>query len=135
MATLSHEISTIDQPSSPGTILLVEDEASIRALTSRILRRRGYVVLEAVDGADALRVAAAHDGSIEVLLTDLVLPGIGGAELASRIGDRRPALRVVYMSGYGVEDLATHGVHGPAHFLGKPFRPDELVAKVEAALD
>lgn len=135
MATLSQDVSTISEPTLSGTVLIVEDEAAIRSLTSRILRRKGYEVLEAVDGADALRVAEAHDGSIEVLLTDLVMPGIGGAELAGRIGSARPRLRVVYMSGYGEEDLATHGVEGPALFLGKPFRPDELLAKVRAALN
>jgi two-component system, cell cycle sensor histidine kinase and response regulator CckA len=134
MATLPQDVSKISDSSLAGTVLIVEDEPSIRTLTSRILRRQGYQVLEAVDGADALRVADDHAGPIEVLLTDLVMPGIGGAELASRIGGERPHLRVVYMSGYGEEDLATHGVEGPALFLGKPFRPDELIAKVRAAL-
>jgi DNA-binding NtrC family response regulator len=91
-------------------------------------------VLEAVDGGHALSVAEAHTGTIELLLTDLVLPGIGGAEVASRIGDARPTMQVIYMSGYGEEDLGTHGVHGPAFFLGKPFRPDELIDKVRNAL-
>ena len=134
MATLPEDVSTIREPISRRTVLIVEDEAAIRSLTSRILRRQGYEVLEAVDGADALRVAAAHAGSIDVLLTDLIMPGMGGAALAGRIGGARPRLGVVYMSGYGAEDLAAHGVEGPAHFLGKPFRPDELLARVEAAL-
>jgi two-component system, cell cycle sensor histidine kinase and response regulator CckA len=135
MSTQPHHTSTLSDPATTGTILLVEDEAPIRTLISRILRRRGYVVLEAVDGPDALGVAAAYEAAIDVLLTDLVMPGIGGARLAQRIGETRPGLCVIYMSGYGVEDLAAHGVAGGAHFLAKPFRPDELVAKVDAALD
>jgi two-component system, cell cycle sensor histidine kinase and response regulator CckA len=134
MSAMPQDAATISDPAATGTILLVEDEAPIRTLISRILRRRGYVVLEAVDGPDALGVAESFEESIDVLLTDLVMPGIGGARLAQHIGETRPGLCVIYMSGYGVEDLAAHGVQGTAHFLGKPFRPDELVAKVEAAL-
>ena len=117
-----------------GTVLLVEDEQSIRRLVSRILGRRGYTVLEAEDGEDALRVAADHGARIDLVLTDLVMPGIGGVEVATQLRLLWPVLRVVYMSGYGAEDLSEHGVQGPALFLSKPFRPEDLVAKVGEAL-
>jgi CheY-like chemotaxis protein len=117
-----------------STILLVEDEATILRLASRILRRRGYTVLEAETGEEAVRVAAEHGGRIDVLLTDLIMPGLSGAEVARRIMTAHPAVQVVYMSGYGAEDLAEHGVGHPAHFLGKPFTPDALIAKIQEVL-
>jgi CheY-like chemotaxis protein len=117
-----------------GTVLLVDDEQAIRKLVARILDRSGYTVLQAEDGDDALRVAGDHGGPIDVVLTDLVMPGMGGVEVAARLRLRWPSLRVVYMSGYGEEDLSAHGVHGAELFLSKPFRPEDVVTRVGEAL-
>ena len=113
-----------------GTVLLVDDEPSVRRLVARILERRGYTVLQAGDGGEALRVAVDHGAPVDLVLTDLVMPEIGGVEVATQLRLLYPHARVVYMSGYGEEDLSAHGVHGPALFLSKPFRPDDLIAKV-----
>jgi DNA-binding response OmpR family regulator len=129
------DVSTLATSVVPlATVLLVEDEQSIRKLISRILRRRGYTVLEAADGADALRISDEHAGTVDLVLTDLVMPGLGGVEVAARLSVKWPRVKVVYMSGYGKEDLRTHGVTDPALFLPKPFRPDELVLKIGEAL-
>jgi DNA-binding response OmpR family regulator len=117
-----------------ATILLVEDEAAVRNLAARVLRRTGYLVLEATDGDDALRVAAAHAGVIDLLISDLIMPGVDGPTLAATLGRDRPAMRVLLMSGYMQEDLAGRGVGADAAFLGKPFLPDDLMARVRALL-
>lgn len=117
-----------------GTVLLVDDEPAVRKLVARILERRGYAVLQAENGADALRVAGEHGAAIDLVLTDLVMPDVGGVEVATQLRLLWPRVRVVYMSGYGEEDLSAHGVNGPAFFLSKPFRPDDLIAKVGEAL-
>jgi len=125
------------QPSAaPGsdTILLVEDEGAVRALAARVLRRKGFTVLEAKDGEDALRVAGSHAGAITLLITDLIMPGLDGPRLAERLlASGRPAMRVLLISGYMEEDLR-RGALRHAAFLGKPFLPDDLVARVETLL-
>lgn len=117
-----------------ATILLVEDEAAVRTLAVRVLRRTGYFVLEASDGDEALRVAAAHAGVIDLLISDLIMPGVDGPTLAATLGRDRPDMRVLLMSGYMEEDLASRGVSADAAFLGKPFLPDDLMARVRALL-
>jgi PAS domain S-box-containing protein len=116
-----------------GTVLLVEDEATVRALAREILELHGHVVLEAADGAEAMAVAEAFEAPIDVMLTDVVLPQIPGPELADRLVAARPGLQVVFMSGYAEKHLA--GVEGRgARFLAKPFRPADLAACVSEAL-
>jgi CheY-like chemotaxis protein len=120
-------------PRDTGTVLLVEDEAMVRELAREVLELEGHVVLEAADGAEALRVADAHEGAIDVLLTDVVLPQIPGPELADRLVAARPGLRVVFMSGYPERHLAS--IEGRrAIFLAKPFRPTDLAAGVAAQI-
>jgi PAS domain S-box-containing protein len=114
------------------TVLLVEDEVQLRAPLSRILRGRGYRVLEAGDGEEALSVADRHPGGIDLLLSDVVMPRMGGVELARRLGERRPGMRTLLMSGYAFDELA--GREG-AEVLEKPVLPDELARRVRAALD
>jgi YesN/AraC family two-component response regulator len=93
-------------------------------------------VLAAENGTEALRVAAAHDGAVHLLLTDVVMPGMGGLELHERLRRRHPALRVLFMSGYTEEAVARQGVLDPARdFLGKPFTAAELARRVRARLD
>jgi len=121
----------------PGeTVLVAEDEDGVRAPVRRILVAHGYRVLEAPDGAAALRTAEHHSGKIDLLLTDVVMPGMNGAELARRLRRLRPATRVVFMSGYSAEAVATHGVLSPgAVFLQKPFSVEELLEGLRSALE
>jgi PAS domain S-box-containing protein len=114
----------------PLTVLVVDDEPGVRHLASAMLRRSAYTVLEAVDAKEAERVASEHAGDIHVLLTDIVMPGIRGPELAKRLRVIRPSMRVVYMSGFrGAEPLADVE-RGEAVFLEKPFMRAALLGAI-----
>ncbi len=118
------------------TILVVEDEDGVRAPVRRILLAHGYRVLEAADGPAALRIAEQHEGKLDLLLTDVVMPGMNGGELARGLRRLRTGLRVVFMSGYSAEAVATHGVLSPgAAFLQKPFSVQELVDRLREVLE
>jgi PAS domain S-box-containing protein len=118
------------------TILLVEDEASVRTLSGFILREAGYTVLEAQHGHHAVQVAGEFPGSIHLLATDVVMPGLGGRDLAALLVTMRPHLRVLYMSGYTDDAVVHHGIlQGEANFLQKPFTPAGLTRAVRDALD
>jgi two-component system, cell cycle sensor histidine kinase and response regulator CckA len=118
------------------TILVVEDEKAVRKVVSRALEGKGYTVLAAADGDQAFRVSAAHRGAIDLLITDMVLPGIGGRDLAERLRSSFPGMRVLYMSGYadaaGPPSDPTAARHS---FLQKPFKTDSLLRKVREVLD
>ncbi len=117
------------------TVLLVEDGDTVRALAVEVLRRHGYRVLEAENGLDALSVAAQHDGPIHLMVSDLVMPHLSGHELASRLAEVRPDMRVLFMSGY-TEHAAVHrDLTAGAAFLQKPFAPDRFARKVRTVLD
>jgi PAS domain S-box-containing protein len=116
------------------TILLVEDEMAVRRLVQRVLRSRGYQLLEAADGKQALDIASAHPGRIDLLLSDLIMPVMGGLELAERLTATRPGVPVLFMTGYR-EHARLRGWNGDEpDVISKPFRPDELAARVRAAL-
>jgi len=118
------------------SILLVEDEADLRDLALEILQMRGYEVLVAGDPLEAERVADAHGGPINLLLTDVIMPHMSGRQLAERLVERRPTMRVLYTSGYTDDALAHHGVLGPEiFFLQKPYSPAGLALKVREVLD
>ena len=118
------------------TVLVVEDEDGVRAPVRRILVAHGYRVLEASDGPSAIEIAEHHAGKIDLLLTDVVMPGMNGGELARRLRLLRPGIRVVFMSGYSAEAVATHGVLSPgAAFLQKPFSVEELLERLREALE
>ncbi|HSE03370.1 MAG TPA: response regulator, partial [Methylomirabilota bacterium] len=89
-----------DREGAPATVLVVEDEEEVRALARDVLEMNGYTVLEALDAADAGRLAETHPGPIHLLITDVVMPGVSGPELARRLRAHRPDLRVLCMSGY-----------------------------------
>ena len=123
-------------PASAETVLLVEDEDVVRFAARRILRESGYRVLEAFDGIEALRVAESHRGPIHLLLTDVVMPRLGGPELVEQLGSLRPDLKVLYMSGYTDQADVARGVAGDeAGFLQKPFTQELLALKVRSLLD
>lgn len=118
------------------TILLAEDEESVRRLAAMVLQRNGYRVIAARDGKTALDAAAAHDGRIDLLLTDVIMPGLNGRELADRFATIHPEARVLFMSGYAGEALSAQGVLDTSvAFLAKPFVPAELASKVREVLD
>ncbi|RME47524.1 MAG: response regulator [Caldilineae bacterium] len=128
----------VSLPAGGGeSILLVEDDPQVRAVTREILTDAGYRVLEAENGPSALDVAGRHSGDIHLLLTDVVMPDMSGTLLAQELRKRRPALKVLFMSGYTEKGMATHHrlkLEGTA-FISKPFSPVELVRKVRAALE
>jgi PAS domain S-box-containing protein len=118
------------------TILFVEDEESVRELVSDYLRARGYKILEASDGVKALDLAAKHDGVIQLLITDVVMPRLSGRELATRLAAKRPGLKVLYISGYTDDSIFRHGVlEGGMAFLQKPFNLKSIAQKVREVLD
>jgi len=117
------------------TILLVEDDALVRGLATRILRARGYEVLEAGDLGQALAIEAAYDERIDLLLTDVMLPRGSGPDLAAKLLRRRPEVRVLFMSGYSEETKADHGLMNAPNYVQKPLTPEGLLAKVREMLD
>jgi two-component system cell cycle sensor histidine kinase/response regulator CckA len=122
----------------PGfeTILLVEDEDAVRNLTRRLLETGGYTVLQASNAEQAMEVAQGHTGRLDMLLTDVVMPGMSGPELARGLVALRPQLRVLYVSGYPDEALPSAGaLEADASFLQKPFTPETLARKIREVLD
>ncbi len=118
------------------TILLVEDETSLRKLSRHLLEMCGYQVLEAENGADAIRVSDDTKGQIDLLLTDVVMPGMSGRSVADELLKKRPGMRVLFMSGYTGQTVGQHGVLAEgSFFLQKPFTRDTLATKLRQALD
>jgi CheY-like chemotaxis protein len=122
-----------DLPRGSETVLLVEDEASVRELVRECLAALGYTVLEAGGGAAALELSQAHGAPIHLLVTDMVMPEMGGRELAERLQASRPEARVLYISGY--MDVDHEALTEGMAFLQKPFTIDRLSRKVREALD
>jgi two-component system, cell cycle sensor histidine kinase and response regulator CckA len=118
------------------TILVVEDEAAVRSVVGRILRRWGYRVLEAASGTEAVSVCGSFDEEIHLLLTDVIMPGMSGREVAERVSELRPGIHVIYMSGYTAEviDIRVVQRNGGA-FLQKPFSSSVLLGKVREVLE
>jgi signal transduction histidine kinase/CheY-like chemotaxis protein len=128
--------SSDDTVKGSETVLLVEDDQSVRTLIQGVLARQGYQVLPAQDGQDALQVFGRHQGAIHLLLTDVGMPGLSGPQLADRLVPQRPHMKVLYISGYADEAMVRKGL--PANnrsFLLKPFAPDILVRRVREILD
>ena len=129
-------VSGAESAGGTETILLVEDEESVRALACEALEEAGFHVLEARHGAEALVVSHRHQGPIHLMLTDVVMPEMSGRVLADRLAPQRPSLKVLYMSGYTDNAIIHQGVLDPGTaFLHKPFSPDALVRKVREVLD
>ncbi len=118
------------------TVLVVEDEMSVRRLTRQFLEENGYRVLEAMEGREALRISNQHKGPIHLLLTDVVMPQMSGRELAHSLVPLRPEMKVLYMSGYTDDAIVHHGVlERDIDFLQKPFTLDALAHKVREVLE
>ena len=122
-----------------ATILVVDDEPTIRELARRLLEREGFAVLDAASGADALAILDSPDEAVDVLLTDVVLPGLTGPALARRAQQRRRGIRVIFLSGYAEQsggdlDLTELGVTSGVAFLAKPFTAPALLEAVRRAI-
>jgi CheY-like chemotaxis protein len=125
-------------PATGGTetILLVEDDAGVRAFAARALRRAGYVILEASEATEAIAVAAAHRGVVHLLVTDVVLPGMNGRALADRLQASRGSLEILYTSGYTDDEVVRRGVlQQSISFLQKPYSAAQLTGRVRRILD
>ena len=119
----------------PHTLMIVEDEPAVRNMVASALRHDGYQLLLASSAEEATRMADAHEGTIDLLLTDAMMPGQSGVELADVMIARRPDLPVIIMSGYTEETLDMPGHHGPLALLQKPFTPRELRRRIRDVLD
>jgi CheY-like chemotaxis protein len=125
----------VDAPEGTETILVVEDQERLRDVLGLVLRGFGYEVIAAHDADDALRLAREHEGPLDLLLTDVVMPRTSGPLLAERIQAVRPGIGVLFMSGYTADAMEQHGgFRRGAALLQKPFRPDELGRAVRAVL-
>jgi len=123
-------------PRGSETILLAEDDESLRALGARVLGALGYEVLVARTGAEALKIVAQHKGPIDLIATDVVMPEMNGSQLVEKVLEARPTIRVLFMSGYTDDEVMRRGViDGQTAFLQKPFTPDLLAHKVREVLD
>jgi two-component system cell cycle sensor histidine kinase/response regulator CckA len=131
--------SKVDRRRLPGgteTLLLVEDEAAVRSSARRLLERQGYTVLEARHGGDALRIVEESGRQIDLVVTDLVMPEMGGKELAERLRAHRPGLKVLFMSGYTEKAIAAGGIMPPnTGFVEKPFTVEQLMRRLREILD
>ena len=135
-ATPPPPVESTVQPRGTETVLLVEDDDGVRAIARLILQKSGYTVLEATDGAEALRLYERHERHIDLLLTDAVMPNMGGRALAERFTAARPGVRVLFMSSYTPDDSLRLGVRNQqAAFLQKPFTAGTLTRKVRQVLD
>jgi CheY-like chemotaxis protein len=123
-------------PRGSETIVLVDDDEGVRAVARRILQRVGYTVLSAPDGVEAIRLIGESGGDVHLLVTDVVMPGLGGRDLVTHVRETYPELRVLFVSGYTEEGIRRHGVldTGSA-FLEKPFTAERLAQKVREVLD
>lgn len=116
------------------TVLLVDDESDVRRLVGRLLIRHGFSLLEATGGPEAIQVSEEHQGPIHLLLTDVVMPGMSGRDLAQQLEPMRPEMRVLFMSGRVDESFLQEGGKFTSCFIGKPFTPDALIGKVQDVL-
>ena len=135
-ADLQRSTAPLDLPRGTATVLVVEDEPAVREIAVAILKDLGYRVLEAGDGEEGQRVFGTNAASIDLLLTDIVLPGkVRGRELAERITAMRPEVRVLFMSGYTENSIVHHGrLDEGVHLIGKPFKREQLARKIADVL-
>jgi CheY-like chemotaxis protein len=135
--TAKHDTEAIEpNVGSHGTILLVEDEDQLRGLIGSILKNNGYTVLDAATPSEALALLKAHNRPIDLLLTDVVMPGMSGGMMAKEMRGIQPSLRVLFMSGYTNDVVVKQGVESSeVSFIQKPFAPNELLRQIKKILD
>ena len=115
-----------------GTVLLVEDEEGLRGLNARGLKSRGYTVLQAANGVEALQTFDAHDGKIDLVISDVVMPEMDGPTLLTKLRGRDPDVKIIFVSGYAEDAFEKHLPDGETYgFLAKPFALKQLIAKVK----
>jgi PAS domain S-box-containing protein len=135
-APAQKKITSLERFIGSETVLLVEDDKSLRNLARKILKLYGYNVLETENGGDAIKVAEEYEKPIHLIITDVVMFGMNGRELAERIQSIRPEIRMIYMSGYTDNAISHHGVLEPGtNFIEKPFTPKSLMRKIREVLD
>lgn len=135
-------MKTLDEfsPASPGradvagSVLVVDDETTVRRFAVRVLQREGYLVIEASDGAEALDLVRVEGTSVEVVVSDIVMPRLNGVELTQALSVSHPNLPVILMSGYAAAALSELGIAAPCSILTKPFPADRLVAEVQRCI-
>jgi two-component system cell cycle sensor histidine kinase/response regulator CckA len=127
----NHRARTLKIDNASETILIVEDDETLLEVTHRSLEAAGYAIISARNPEEAIRMAERHPGPIHLMVTDVILPGINGAQLASQLSRLRPEMKVLFVSGYTDETIVRHGVLEPGlAFLQKPFSPKALNRKV-----
>jgi two-component system, cell cycle sensor histidine kinase and response regulator CckA len=128
--------SDVELPHGSETVLVVENEEPVRDMILDVLSLHGYTALSAADGNEALRVADAHHGAMDLIIVDVLMPGISGEALVRQLVADRPGIRILYISGYTNELIRQHGLLGSTggNFLQKPFSVDDLVRKVREVL-
>lgn len=135
-ATATPEVFDQTVPvASTETILIVEDEIEVRHLLRAVLRKQGHDIMEASGGAEAVRLAEQHAGPIHLVITDVVMPNMSGAQMVTQLLTKRPHLKVLYLSGHSEDVVSHHGVQKDAAFIQKPFSPQALARKVRELLD
>lgn len=135
MIQKSSDQGASEAAAEPKTILLIDDEQSVRSIIMKILRRANYTVLEADGGDRALALAESHAGAIDLVISDLYMPGLHGPAVAEKLSAVRPGLKVLFISGYADNDVVGRtGVPAGSNFLQKPFSGQDLTAAVTAAL-
>jgi CheY-like chemotaxis protein len=123
-------------PRGKEIVLVVEDDEAVRNLIADILRGGGYTVIAAADGGEAVKIGNEHEGPIHLVLTDVVMPKMGGREAAECLSQSLPGVKVLYMSGYTDDAIVRHGVLDPGiPFIQKPFSPESILRKVRELLD
>jgi two-component system cell cycle sensor histidine kinase/response regulator CckA len=133
-ATEAARLPAAADDTGEGTILLVEDEKDLRGLNARGLTSRGYTVLQAGNGVEAIEVLEKHEGTIDLVVSDVVMPEMDGPALLKELRRRRPELKIVFVSGYAEEAFASNRPEGQHAFLAKPFSLKTLVATVKETM-
>jgi DNA-binding NtrC family response regulator len=123
-----------DEPTVSERILVVDDEPGIRRIIARILLDEGFLVHEAGDGFEALRLINAGHVSLDMVVSDIVMPRLNGIELFQELSHSRPGLPIILISGFGTEELAQRGIASPCAVLSKPFSSDRLIAEVRRCI-
>ena len=136
----AHALGPVEDGAPPAalgeTILFVEDDDGVRSLIEMVFREQGYRVLTASSGAQALELLDAHSGALDLLVSDVVMPGMGGRELVTLVHEKRPGLRFLYLSGYTDDSIVRQGIsRAEVNFLQKPFSAGVLLRKVREVLE